>query len=197
MKQLARAIEAFAISLGGPGLFLVAYLDSSFLSLPQANDLFIVWMVLKHKHLMLYYAAMATLGSLAGCLTIYALARRGGEAFLRRRVSGPRVERGMRWFQKYGILAIVVPSLLPPPMPFKLFVLLAGVTQVPALQFTVAVAVGRGLRYLGVGILTVYYGEAAIAFLQAHARHAWGVLGALAALGLVAWAWRRRARAAA
>ena len=72
--------------LGGPGLFVVAFLDSSFMSLPQINDLLVVLMVTQHKERMPYYAAMATLGSVAGCYVIYYLAEKGGEAFLRKRL---------------------------------------------------------------------------------------------------------------
>ena len=193
MKHLAETIEAFALSLGGPGLFLIAYLDSSFLSFPQANDLLIIVTVLKHKHLMLFYASMATLGSAAGCLTIYALARKGGEAFLQKRFRGGKAERVRRLFEKYGVLAVIIPSLLPPPAPFKLFVLMAGVAQMPPLTFATAVALGRGIRYFGVGLLTVWYGDAAVAFLKTHGRLAWVVLGGLALLGATVWVWRRRA----
>jgi len=192
MKQLVHAIETFALGLGGAGLFLIAYLDSSFLSFPQANDLLIVWMVLKHKHLMPLYAGMATLGSVAGCLTIYALARKGGDALMQRRFRGRSTERVKRLFERYGVLAIVIPSLLPPPSPFKVFVLMAGVAQMPAMRFAGAVAVGRGTRYFGIGILTVWYGEAALAFLKAHPGLTWGVLGGLMLVGALAWWWRRR-----
>jgi membrane protein YqaA with SNARE-associated domain len=192
MKHLVETIEAFALSLGGPGLFLIAYLDSSFLSFPQANDLLIIVMVLKHKHLMLFYASMATLGSAAGCLTIYALARKGGEAFLQKRFRGGKADRVRRLFEKYGVLAVIIPSLLPPPAPFKLFVLMAGVAQMPALTFGTAVVLGRGIRYFGVGLLTVWYGDAAAAFLRSHGRLAWAVLAGLAVLGAVLWAWRRK-----
>ena len=194
MKDLLGAIESLALGLGGPGLFLIAYLDSSFLSFPQANDLLIVWMVLKRQHLMLLYASMATLGSLAGCLTIYSLARKGGEAFVRRRFKEGHIERGLALFRKYGVLAIVVPALLPPPAPFKLFVLLAGVADVPPVKFAVATLFGRGTRYFGIGLLTLWYGEAAIAFLRTHGRLTSVVLVALVLLGAAGWYWRHRAR---
>jgi membrane protein YqaA with SNARE-associated domain len=187
MRDLARAVEAFALGLGGPGLFLIAFLDSSFLSLPQANDILVVWMVLRHKERMLYYATMATLGSVAGCLVIYALARKGGEALLRRRVSGPQVDRALSAFRKYGLLAIIVPALLPPPAPFKLFVLSAGVAGMPLGTFTLAVAIGRGARYFLAGILTVWYGDAALDYLRAHGATVSAVLVAVVVMGGVAY----------
>lgn len=192
MRDLARAVEAFALGLGGPGLFLVAFLDSSFLSLPQANDILVVWMVLRHKERMLYYATMATLGSVAGCLVIYALARKGGETLLRRRVPGPQVDRALSAFRKYGLLAIIVPALLPPPAPFKLFVLSAGVAGMPLGTFTVAVAMGRGARYFLAGALTVWYGDAALGYLRAHGATVSVVLLALVAAGALGYALVRR-----
>ena len=113
-------IKAFAISLGGPGLFVIAFLDSSFLSFPEVNDLLIIWLTTQHKERMVYYALMTTLGSISGCLALYALARKGGEAFLLKRFNPKYVERAMTTFRRYGLLAILVPSILPPPTPFKI-----------------------------------------------------------------------------
>jgi membrane protein YqaA with SNARE-associated domain len=194
MKQILHGIEAFALGFGGPGLLLIAFLDSSFLSFPQANDLLIVWMVLKQKPLMPYYAAMATLGSLLGCLALYFVARKGGEALLRRRFHERHVDRALVLFQRYGVLAVVVPALLPPPAPFKLFVLMAGVAEVPPLRFGLAVAGARAARYFGIGLLTVLYGDAAVMFLREHRLVVWGVLAALALAGALVYFWSRRRR---
>jgi membrane protein YqaA with SNARE-associated domain len=197
MRELIRNVEAFALSIGGPGLLLIAFLDSSFLSFPQANDLLIVWMVLRQKELMPYYAGLATLGSLLGCLTLYFVARKGGEALLRRRFHERHVDRALGLFQKYGVLAVLIPSVLPPPAPFKLFVLLAGVAEVPLLKFAVAVAGGRGTRYFGIGLLTVWYGDAAVGFLRTHGRTVWLAVAVLAVAGLLIVVWRHRRRHAA
>jgi membrane protein YqaA with SNARE-associated domain len=186
-------LGAWALSIGGPGLFVIAFLDSSFLSLPEINDLLVMWMVTKHPQRMLYYALMATLGSLAGCLLMFYLGRKGGEAMLRRRFQEHKLARARALFQRYGFLAVIVPALLPPPAPFKVFVLLAGVVGMPALSFALAVTVGRGARYLGEGLLAVWYGEHAIEFLDRHAR---SVSIALALMVLAAgvayylWRWR-------
>src|SRR5207253_4189621 len=116
------SIYSFALALGAPGLFVVAFLDSSFVPLPQINDLLVVLMVSRHPALMPYYALSATLGSLVGCYVIYAIAERGGDAFLRKRVHAARVDRTLALYQRHGVLALMVPALLPPPAPFKLFV---------------------------------------------------------------------------
>ncbi len=168
MARIVGWLEAFASSLGGPGLFLVAFLDSSFLSLPEITDVLLVLMVMRDEELMPYYAAMATLGSITGCLVLYVLGRKGGEAVLRKRLSGPRLKKAMGLFRRFGMLAIIVPALLPPPAPFKMFVLLSGVTGVPWPRFCWAVAVGRGLRYFGEGLLAVRYGDQAVELLRAN-----------------------------
>src|SRR5687767_11923842 len=86
LKSFIAWISGVATALGGPGLFAIAFLDSSFISLPQINDLLVVVMVLQNPAWMPYYALMATLGSIAGCYAIYYLAERGGEAFVRKRL---------------------------------------------------------------------------------------------------------------
>lgn len=193
MQHLVAAIEAFARTLGAPGLFVIAFLDSSFLSFPQANDLLIVWTVLKRPELMALYATLATLGSIAGCLALYYTARKGGEAMLKKRVSQKTMQRGVGVFQRFGLFAILVPAILPPPAPFKIFVLLAGVAEVPAGRFTAAVAAGRGFRYFGIGLLTLWYGEAAIEFLKTHGRViAFSLAGALVLGAAAYWFWQSR-----
>ena len=147
MKSFIDWIYGFALAIGGPGLFTIAFLDSSFVSLPQINDILVVLMVTGHKARMPYYAAMATLGSVAGCWVIYSLAKKGGEAFLGRRLRPGHAERALACIKRHGLLALMVPALLPPPAPFKLFVLMAGVARVRPLHFVVAIAVARGLRY--------------------------------------------------
>src|SRR3990170_7926713 len=139
MKGFLAWIQGFALAWGGPGLLVIGFLDSSFLSLPEVNDLLVVYMVTQHKHLLLYYALMATLGSVMGCLALYLVARKGGEAFLRKRFKASHIERGLNLYKKYGLLVVVVPALLPPPAPFKIFVLLAGVSGVPIWQFVIAI----------------------------------------------------------
>ena len=193
MRAFIASLYSFALSLGGLGLFAVAALDSSFVSLPQINDLLVVLMVTQNKAWMPYYAAMATLGSVAGCSVIYALANKGGEALLRRRVSSHRVDHALELYRRYGVLALMVPALLPPPAPFKLFVLGAGIAGVRPLKFVLGVAIARGLRYTILGILAVYYGDAAIELMRTHGPVVGLSLAALIVVAAIAWiVWRRR-----
>ena len=196
MSRIVSWLEAFTSSHGGPGLFLVAFLDSSFLSLPEINDVLVVLMVTRNEELMPYYAAMATLGSITGCLVLYGLGRKGGEAILQKRFSGPRVEKAMGLFRRFGVLAIIVPALLPPPAPFKVFVLLSGVTRVPWPRFCGAVAVGRGVRYFGEGLLAVRYGDEAVELLRANGPLVSLVLAVVVLLGVGTYILMRRATAA-
>jgi len=155
MKAFVAWIQSVALTLGGPGLFLIAFLDSSFLSLPQINDLLLVWMVTKNPHLMPYYATMSVVGSIAGCVVMYFVGLKGGQALLRKRFSEATLARNMALFQRYGVLVVLVPSLLPPPAPFKIFVILAGVARIPVLKFCLAIAIGRDIRYFGEELLAM------------------------------------------
>ena len=195
MKNFVSWAQGLALAWGGPGLLLIGFLDSSFLSLPEVNDLLIIFMVTRHKHLLLYYALMATIGSVLGCLALYFVARKGGEAFLRKRFKANHIDRGLNLYRKYGLLVVIVPALLPPPAPFKIFVLMAGVAAVPVWQFVGAVFTARFIRYFGEGLLAVYYGDAAGEFVKAHTKEAGLCLAALALVGGVAWiAWQKRKR---
>ena len=196
LRSFIASLYSFALSLGGAGLFTVAALDSSFVSLPQINDLLVVLMVTEHKTRMPYYAAMATLGSVAGCSLIYALASKGGEAFLRKRVSSRRVDHALALYRRYGVLALMVPALLPPPAPFKLFVLGAGLAGVRPLKFVLGVAIARGIRYTILGLLAIYYGDAALELMRTHGPIVGLSLAGLIVVAAAAWfLWQRRQRA--
>lgn len=194
IRKFAAWIQGVALALGGPGLFLVSFLDSSFLSLPEVTDLLLVWMVAQHPYRMLLYASMATLGSIAGCYAIYYLARKGGEAFVRRRFHERHVDRSLELFQRYGLWVLIVPSMLPPPAPFKIFVLMAGVSGMSSARFLTAVAIGRGARYFLEALLALWYGRAAIAFLNENLRPVAWTLTALLALAVLYWIWHLRWR---
>ena len=193
MARITAWIEGFALSVGAPGLFIIAFLDSSFLSFPEVNDLLIVLLVINHPERMVLYAAMATLGSIAGCLALYFVGRKGGDALLKKRFKGGTVERAAALMRRYGAMALIVPALLPPPAPFKIFVLMGGVAQIPLPTFIWAIALGRGVRYFGEGILAVMYGKQALDYIHENGRIVGLVLGvAVFAGGIVYYLWKRR-----
>lgn len=198
LTKVVAAITAWATGLGGIGLFIIAVLDSSFLSFPQVNDVLVIVLSAKYPERMPYYAGMTTLGSMIGCFMLFAVARRGGEVFIRKRLKGAQVDRALRLYQRFGLLAVVVPALLPPPVPFKVFVVLAGAANVAVWRFALAIAIGRGIRYFGQGYLAVRYGEHALDFMQEHGAElgiGLAVLALASGIGLVML--RRRGQAAA
>lgn len=155
--RLPRWLTHVVSAIGGAGLFVVAFLDSSVLSFPFITDLLFIEFVLQHHGRMLYYAGMAAAGSLAGSIWLYLLAKKGGEAYRRRHQKKARGRiQGM--VQKHAFLSIFVPSILPPPFPFKAFVIAEGVAEVPLKTFALGVLIGRGLRYTVEGLFALKYG---------------------------------------
>ena len=196
MGRIVEWAQGLALALGAPGLFIVAVLDSSFLSLPEINDILVVVMVTRHKSRLVLYASAAMLGSIVGSLVLYAIGRKGGEAVLRKRFTIERSDRAKAFIQRYGVMAVIIPSLLPPPMPFKMFVLLSGVAKIPVPRFIAAVAIGRGTRYFGEGLLALRYGDQTMAFLHSHSRTVALVLAVALAVGLAVYVLTGKARAA-
>jgi len=193
VRSFINWVYGAALSLGGPGLFVIAFLDSSFISLPQINDLLVVLMVMQHKSLMPYYAAMATAGSVAGCYVIYLIAERGGETFLQKRLKAGHTARALALYKRHGVLALMVPAILPPPAPFKLFVLLAGVAEVRPLKFVSAIGAARGLRYLALGFLTIRYGDVALQVMRTRGRDVAVAIALALVVGAAGlWLWKRK-----
>jgi membrane protein YqaA with SNARE-associated domain len=197
MGGIVARVQVLALAMGAPGVFLVALLDSSILSLPEIADLLVIWMVVQHQERLVLYAASATLGSVSGCLGLYFIGRKGGDALVRKRFRSTTVDRALGVFQRHGLMAVLIPSILPPPAPFKIFVLLAGVANIGVGQFATAVAVGRGARYFTEGLLALWYGERAIEFIRQNGRAVSLWLVASLLIGLAGYLlWRRAATAA-
>ena len=185
-----------ALTMGAPGILLVAFLDSSILSLPEIADLLVIWMVTRHHSLFLLYVACATAGSVAGCLLLYYIGKKGGEALMRRRFNSASIDRTLGAFRRHGVMAVLVPSILPPPAPFKIFVLLAGVADISVTRFTIAIVIGRGARYFVEGLLALWYGEQAMAFIRDHGPVVALVAVAALAVGFLAYLGWNKAKAA-
>lgn len=191
--HIVAVITPLAEQFGAPGLAVIAFLDSSFFSLPQVGDALLIGLTIKHPSQGIAYAVATTVGSVTGCYALYAVGRKSGEAFLRRKFKEQHIDRGLAIVQRHGWLAVTVPSLMPPPTPFKLFVLLAGVADLRPLTFIMAATLGRGFRYGAEAWLAYAYGERATEFIRDNLPTVsmWlaGVI-LVAALGLVVW--RRR-----
>jgi membrane protein YqaA with SNARE-associated domain len=196
LARFTQWLESFVLAIGAPGLFVIAFLDSSFLSFPEINDFLIIWMVTQHEERMVLYASMATLGSIAGCLALYFAGLKGGDALLRRRFRADRLDRATELMRRHGALALLVPALLPPPAPFKIFVLMGGVARIPLKTFVMAIGIGRGVRYFGEGILAVLWGDQALAFIRENGRMIGIVLAVAVLIGGIVYGVRQsRARA--
>ena len=167
LEKVGATLQYIAFKLGAPGLLLVAAADSSFLSIPEGNDVLIVILSAGNSWgKMAYYVCMTVIGSIMGCLLLYMVGRKGGSPLLRRRFSPESIARVEKLYERYGVLTVVIPSILPPPTPFKVFVLSAGVFRLGLPAFLAAVAIGRIIRYSTWGILAVMYGNSVKQFIQ-------------------------------
>jgi membrane protein YqaA with SNARE-associated domain len=151
-------------ALGGAGLLFSAFIDSSFVPLPLVTDLLLMELSSRHPLRMPYYAAMAAIGSLAGCIWIYWLARKGGQAYYRK-TQGHPPGRIRTLIQEYPMASVFLPAVAPFPVPFKPFVIAQGVFQVPFATFVIGTLLGRGSLFFVEAFLGARYGAAAKQFL--------------------------------
>jgi membrane protein YqaA with SNARE-associated domain len=160
-------VVAFASGLGAPGLFLISFLDSSVLTFPIINDLLLIHLSMEHPARMPLYAFMASLGSVLGCVVLYFIARKGGEAIFHKK-AGKHGHAIRHWVERNGFVGMLIAALLPPPTPFKFFVLAAGVFEMPLFSYISAITIARLFRYFGIGYLAIRYGAGAMPYLVHH-----------------------------
>jgi len=170
-------------ALGAPGLFLISFLDSSFLTFPIINDGLLVQLCVNNPARMPLYAAMATLGSVLGCVVLFYVAEKGGEALFHKH-AGDRAQAIRNWVVHNGFWGMLFAALLPPPTPFKVFVIAAGVFEIRLGSFVAAITIARIIRYFGVGFLAIRYGHDALPFLK---QHIWQVTGVVIGIALVSY----------
>jgi len=186
---LAR-FSVFLLSFGPFGLLAIAFLDSVLVPIPGGVDAVLLVLSASRPAWMLIYVAAAMIGSTAGCVGLYRISRRAGKRALAR-FSESKQKRVKDLIDRYDVLSVLVASLLPPPFPFKLFVVSAGVFRLPLLRFTIAIAAGRAFRYLFLAYLAVHYGEHAREWL---ARYYPAIGIALAVLVILAFVGKRLLR---
>jgi membrane protein YqaA with SNARE-associated domain len=160
LGSMMKALQAALIAYGALGILAIGFMDAAFIPLPGGPDV-VVMALSHHNHAMMpVYVLAAVVGSMIGSLILYFAARKGGETVLRK-FSPQKRARVEDLLERYDILAMLLASVLPPPFPFKLFVLSAGAFKMKLWRFVAALIVGRGFRFLLEGIIAVKYGEQA------------------------------------
>jgi membrane protein YqaA with SNARE-associated domain len=179
------------LKLGFVGAGAVALLDSSSIPVPM-DAIIAVYVWRDHAHFWAY-CLMAAVGSAIGGLVPYGLGRAGGELFLLKRINRDRLDQLRIRFEKQEFLAIAIPSMLPPPAPWKVFVFAAGVFEMPVAVFMFSVFCGRLLRWLLLALLVLKLGPGAVDAVAHHSIAAFILVMGLAVIGF-AWWWLRRKR---
>jgi membrane protein YqaA with SNARE-associated domain len=180
--------------LGIWGVFVVAAIDGSFVGLPL--DAIVAGYVYQDHSRFLLYVFLASAGSAVGSSVLYLVGYLGGETLLRKRMSAPRFEKIHRSFDQHEFWALMLPAMLPPPTPFKLFVLSAAVFEMNYGHFLLAIFAGRFVRFFILSILTMKYGRGVVTLLatlfRTHLHWTLGIIGAAILVGVLVL--RRRNR---
>ncbi|HSE30167.1 MAG TPA: VTT domain-containing protein [Pyrinomonadaceae bacterium] len=189
LRAIARWLEVYVIGmplyLAAPAMVIIGALDSSLLSLPEINDYLVVGRCIKNPSAAFYFPLFAAVGSVLGCLLLYTIMRRGGQAVLRKRFSLSSIRRVERAYARFGFLAIAIPAILPPPLPFKIFVATAGTLEYPRWKFLLTVMLARSFRYYVEGILAVFYGRRVLSFARDNGLVVISIVAALVIIGIV------------
>jgi membrane protein YqaA with SNARE-associated domain len=191
ISSVAAWLEHNIISLplyyAAPAMVVIGALDSSLLSLPEINDYLVVARCYKYPGAVFYFPLFAAAGSVLGCWLLYSIMRRGGQALLRKRFKPERIQRVEQAYARFGVLAIAIPAILPPPLPFKIFVATAGTLEYPRWKFLLTVMIARSFRYYVEGTLAVFYGERVVSFLKENGLKIVIVVAAAAVVALLVY----------
>ncbi len=187
LAAIARWLEVNVIGLpiylAAPAMIIIGALDSSLLSLPEINDYLVVGRCFKDPSAAFYFPLFAAAGSVLGCHVLYTIVRRGGQAVLRKRFNLASIQRVERAYERFGFLAIGIPAILPPPLPFKIFVATAGALEYPRWKFLLTVMIARSFRYYVEGILAVFYGRRVLLFMKDNGLIVISIVGSLVLVG--------------
>src|SRR5690349_11636992 len=187
--RVAQWLEVNVISMplyvAAPAMVLIGALDSSLLSLPEINDYLVVGRCYRYPTSVFYFPIFAAAGSVLGCWLLYAIMRRVGQVLLRKRFKRESIERVERAYARYGFLAIALPAILPPPLPFKIFVATAGTLEYPRWKFLLTIMIARSFRYYVEGILAVYYGRRVLLFIKDNGLVIVSMVGTVILIGLI------------
>ena len=198
LKEIGKWLETYVIGLplylAAPAMIIIGALDSSLLSLPEINDYLVVGRCYKTPSAAFYFPLFAAAGSVLGCHLLYSIMRRGGQTLLRKRFKVESIKKVERAYERFGFLAIGIPAILPPPLPFKIFVATAGTLEYPRWKFLLTVMLARSFRYYVEGILAVFYGQRVILFFKDNGLVVISIVAALIFLGLLIYVTVNRLR---
>jgi membrane protein YqaA with SNARE-associated domain len=201
LAAIARWLEVHVLGLpiylAAPAMIIIGALDSSLLSLPEINDYLVVGRCFRHPHAAFYFPLFAAAGSVLGCHVLYTIVRRGGQAVLRKRFNLQSIKRVERAYERFGFLAIGIPAILPPPLPFKIFVATAGALEYPRWKFLLTVMIARSLRYYVEGVLAVFYGRRVLLFIKDNGLVIVSIVATLVLVGGIVYLIVNRRRTAA
>src|SRR3954469_18899874 len=191
LAELAHWLHDFVagapIYIAAPAMIVIGTLDSSLLSLPEINDYLVVARCYSDPKSVFYFPLFAATGSVLGCLILYTIMRRGGQAVMRRRFSAENIARVEGVYARFGFLALAVPALLPPPMPFKIFVATAGALEYPRWRFMLTVMIARTVRYTVEGVLVLLYGRRVLHFVRVNGLFILSVAATLLIVGVAVY----------
>jgi membrane protein YqaA with SNARE-associated domain len=187
---MSQHVVKAALYIAAPMMVLVGALDSSLLSLPEVNDYITVARVANNPNEVYYFPLFPAIGSVIGCLVLYRIAMRG-EQFITRRFHPKHLDRVKELYRKWGLFALVIPALLPPPMPFKIFVASAGALGYPMGRFAAVIMIARTARYYFWGILAFFFREEVKQMIDWLGENLLEVLGVLLAASILFFIVRR------
>ncbi len=191
LAAIARWLEVNVIGLplylAAPAMIIIGALDSSLLSLPEINDYLVVGRCYKDPTAAFYFPLFAAAGSVIGCNLLYTIVRRGGQSVLRKRFKLSSIKKVERAYERFGFLAIGIPAILPPPLPFKIFVATAGALEYPRWKFLLTVMIARSFRYYVEGILAVFYGRRVLLFMKDNGLVVVSAVGSLVLVGAIVY----------
>lgn len=189
LKRYTAWVWALLAPLGLWGVFLIAFADSALLGMPV--DAMVAAYVYQDRKRLLLYVAIASLGSAVGSIPLYLIGYLGGEKVLRKRISQERFLKIHRSFEKHEFWALMFPGMLPPPVPFKIFVLGAAVFEMRFSHFLVAIFLGRCVRFGVLSALVVWFGpqiiEIAGGLFKRHLVLVLGMIVVATGVGLLLW----------
>ncbi len=171
--------------LGIWGVFVIAFADSALIGMPV--DFIVATYVYQDRKRILLYVAIAALGSALGSIPLYLIGYAGGEKVLRKRISEERFLKIHRSFEKHEFWALMFPGMLPPPLPFKIFVLGAAVFEMKFRDFLVAIFAGRCVRFLTLSLLVLYFGPQIVGLFGGVVKQHWILILAVVGAGFCVW----------